>query len=603
MTLPENALHGAAGFNLSSRLGKAAAVAAVAVIVAVVLAPIIVIVVSSFWSAPFLQQPGQFTLANYARVLGSQRSLELLLNTTIFTVGTAVLSTAMGATLAWIVVRTRLPFPRLAAILPIFPVFLPTLLKDTSWIQLFSPQTGLVNLAINHVFGREESLFNIFSMGGMIADLSFAMTPVAYLMLIGPMGSIDRALEEASFASGAGHVRTLFRITLPVIRPALISAFALICIITACSFETPIVIGFPGGVSTYMSTIYRSMSGGTAPNFSLASAQSVFYLVLIMFLLGWYLWATRLEAKYALVSPRGASIEKLDLGGWKYLLFGIVVLYWLIAFAGLVVIAALISIMPYYTVTEGNPFHSFTLDHYRGLIADGALASVVNSLSLSAVVAVLTVACAFILSMVSVKTKWRGRRIADLVGTLPIACPPLVFSVALLITLVSVPGLSLLYNSWVPMIVASAVVFLPFAVRTLSSSLIAQPDSLTEASLASGAGHLRTMRSITIPILGPAIGGAALLVFMYSLRELAAVALLVRPGLSLVPTQIFGYLQTGAFPRANALNVVSLVLPAVLVAALLGLRQVYKHLKARHSAGRSSVQPSSATAAPSKAVA
>jgi iron(III) transport system permease protein len=185
--------------------------------------------------------------------------------------------------------------------------------------------------------------------------------------------------------------------------------------------------------------------------------------------------------------------------------------------------------------------------------------------------------------MVSLKTKWRGRRAADLVGTLPIACPPLVFSVALLITLVSVPGLAALYNGWIPMMVASAVAFLPFAVRTLSSALIALPNSLTEASLASGAGNVRTMRSITIPILGPAIAGAGLLVFMYSLRELAAVALLVRPGLSLVPTQIFGYLQTGQFPRANALNVVSLVLPALLIGVLYVLRALFRFVRQRVS--------------------
>jgi hypothetical protein len=72
---------------------------------------------------------------------------------------------------------------------------------------------------------------------------------------------------------------------------------------------------------------------------------------------------------------------------------------------------------------------------------------------------------------------------------------------------------------------------------------------------------------------------------MYSLRELAAVALLVRPGLSLVPTQIFGYLQTGQFPRANALNVVSLVLPALLVGCLYVVRSLVRIVRHRTSLG------------------
>ncbi len=268
----------------------------------------------------------------------------------------------------------------------------------------------------------------------------------------------------------------------------------------------------------------------------LASAQAVFYLILIFVLLGWYLWATRQEGKYALVSARGASADKLDVGGWKYLSSsGSSFCTGCFAFVGLVLIALLISIMPYYTVTEGNPFHSFTPEHYLGLIKDGVARSVINSLILAAVVAVVTVVCAFILSMVSLKTKWRGRRAVRPHRHAADRLPPLVFSVALLITLVSVPGLSSLYNGRIPMIAAVGG-GVP-AVRRAHDLELA--DRVAQCAYR-GVARLRrrpaphTMRSITIPILGPAIASASLLVFMYSLRELAAVALLVRPGLSLI---------------------------------------------------------------------
>ncbi len=104
----------------------------------------------------------------------------------------------MGTTMAWIVLAHAHSVSRIARALPAFPA-LPAVRfsRTTSWIQLYSPQTGLVNLAINHVFGLEKSIFNVFSMGGMIADVGFAMAPLAYLMMLGPLGSIDKALEES----------------------------------------------------------------------------------------------------------------------------------------------------------------------------------------------------------------------------------------------------------------------------------------------------------------------------------------------------------------------------------------------------------------------
>ena len=544
-----------------------------ALVVATILAPIVTVIYSSLWSAPFVQLPGQFTFANFAKTFSTPRNLDLAVNTVIYTVGSSLLAVFLGASLAWVVTRVRIPLARVLALLPIMPLFLPALLKDTSWIQLFSPTTGLVNLGLNHLFGWEKSLFNVFSMGGMIVNAGLSLAPVAYLMMLGPLGSMDRAFEEASLASGAGYWRTILTVIMPAMRPAIISAFALICVMAACSFETPIIIGLPGGVSTFMSAIYRSMSGGQSPNFALASAQAVVYLALTGVLLVWYVWATRREGKYALIANRGSSSDRMDVGRWRFVLIAYVLVYWFVAFAALVSMAILISLVPFYTVTGENPFRNFNLDNYRRVFADGAGDAIRGSVSLAVAVAAGAVGCAVLLAMVSLRTRWRLRKIADVAGTIPIGIPPLVFSVALLITVLSIPGLRYLYNSWIPMVIASVVAFLPFALRIVSSGLIAVPRSMEEASASCGASPGRTLVLVTLPLIGKALIGAAILVFVYSLRELAAVALLVRPGTALIPTQIFQYLQTGQFNLANTLNVISIVVAGTAFVLLMALQK------------------------------
>ncbi len=593
------------GSDSPARLARGGIALLTVLVIGVILAPIVTVVYSSLWSAPFVQLPGHFTLANFAEILSTPRNLDLLVNTAIYTAGAALLAVFLGASLAWVITRLRVPFVRVLGVLPIMPLFLPALLKDTSWIQLFSPTTGLVNLGLNHVFGWEESLFNVFSMGGMVVNAGLSLAPIAYLMVLGPLRSMDRALEEASFASGAGHWRTMTRVTMPAVKPAIISAFALICIIVACSFETPIIIGLPGGISTFMSAIYRSMSGGQSPNFAMASAQAVVYLVLTGALLVWYLRATRKEGKYALIANRGSSSDRIDVGGWRFVLAAYVVVYWFVSFAALMVMAVLVSLVPFYTVTGENPFRNFGLENYRRIFADGAADAIWGSVWLAAVVAVVAVACAVLLAMVSLRTTWRFRKVADAVGTFPIGIPPLVFSVALLITVLSVPGLRLFYNSWVPMVIASVVALLPFALRVVSSGLIAVPAAMEEASASCGASPTRTLFTVTLPLLGPALTGAALLVFVYSLRELAAVALLVRPGTALIPTQIFQYLQIGQFNLANTLNVVSILVAATAFTLLVALQKavqvVLRALRRRASRPTSGLlvegQPASVRAA------
>jgi iron(III) transport system permease protein len=176
------------------------------------------------------------------------------------------------------------------------------------------------------------------------------------------------------------------------------------------------------------------------------------------------------------------------------------------------------------------------------------------------------------LAFVALKTKWRGRRIVEVVATLPIGVPPVVFSAALLITLFSVPGFVSLYGTIVPLVVADVVVTLPFAIRVISGALISIQNSLLEASAASGASGARTMRKIVLPLLLPAATNAAMLVYIRSFLQLGAVVFLITPSFNLLPTQIFSTWGVGQYGIVSALNVLSVLLPMAVFALALGVR-------------------------------
>ena len=208
-----------------------------------------------------------------------------------------------------------------------------------------------------------------------------------------------------------------------------------------------------------------------------------------------------------------------------------------------------------------------------------------NSVELALIVSVVTVVLGITLSFVALKTRIRGRRVVEVIATMPIGLPPVVFSAALLITVLSIPGFVTLYGTIVPLVIACVVVNLPFAIRVLTGAVIAIQNQLLEASYASGAGTMRTVGRILVPLLLPAAGNAALLVFVNSLLQLGAVVFLITPSFNLLPTTIFSLWGTGNFGLVNALNVVSVAVPVALL-GIVALLRLLIGLTSRGVSGR-----------------
>lgn len=530
----------------------------------ILLLPLVVVVATSFSTGSISDPTSTPTLTNFGWLFSDSDLPGLLWTTALFTVGASLIALGLGAALAWSVSTLNLRGRRILRFLPLLTLALPSLLKDPAWIELYNPQSGVVNRLIG------AQVFDIYSMTGMIVVAGVNLAPIPYTVLLGPMESFDRSLQEASEVCGATPRRTLWRITIPALAPAFISALILTVVLVASAFETPVLIGLPGGIRTYISAIYQSIALSTVPNLNHAAAQTCLYLVLTGALLAWYVRATRRERRFVVITGRGSSprlSRPSPVASWA--VWALWVAYVVVSFLLPLLITIYESLLPYFSISSGAQFAMLGLGNYREVLGSSVVRQAFATSLVVAIVAVAgTVLCALGVAVIVFKTRLRGRRYFELLGMIPLGIPPIVFSIALLISVVSVPIISLSYGTVVPMVVAEMVASLPFALRILSSAIIQVDDGLLESSTICGASPVRTGLRVLMPVLRSSLLYSGAVVFILSFRELSAVVLLVASNTPLVPTVTFDDWANAQLGQVAALNVLSLAVTAVVAGAV-----------------------------------
>ena len=157
-----------------------------------------------------------------------------------------------------------------------------------SWTVLLSPRTGLINRALMEVFGLGEAPLNIYSLSGMVFVEALITAPLAFLMVSAALYSMDPALEESARVAGSSNMQIAWRITFPIVRPALLAAMMLNFVRAIESFDTPAIIALPARIEVFTTKIYREAIGAFPPNQNLAAAYAVSLLVITMIFVYFY---------------------------------------------------------------------------------------------------------------------------------------------------------------------------------------------------------------------------------------------------------------------------------------------------------------------------
>ncbi len=502
-----------------------------------------------------------FTLANYLRVFGDRDILPMLANSVVYAAGAAALGTGLGALLAWIVARTNTPGKALVELMPLYPILMPPVMKNIAWILLLAPRSGILNNLLQQGFGIQEQVFNAFSMAGMIWVFGLACVPLGYLFLLPVFLSFDPSLEESAYIAGSKPVRTMLSITFPLAVPAFMSAFVLNFLRGLRSFETPVLQGTPGNIQVFVSRVYDSMA--LEFNSGLATAYSIVLVLLSVVTLIVYVRATRFSERYATITGKGYRVKVIDIGAWKYITFLGVSLYFLVGIVVPFVVLIVVSMIPYFDYDTFMQFPSNLVltNYYTVLHHPSFVTGLYNSLVLATILAVVTVLAGIVMAFTIHRTGAYGTKIFEYIGTIPLAFPPLVLSVGLVIVFLGTP----LYNSLWALGIALFVAYFPYAFRNASGSIINIHKELDEAAWVHGAKWRHVFFKITLPILKPSVGGALFYIFIEALRNVDVAVLLTSPGHEYGPVTLFDYFRVGQWAEAAAGGVIYLVILIIAV--------------------------------------
>jgi iron(III) transport system permease protein len=527
---------------------------------AAIITPVLVVLWRSFTSGRLGFDVG-LNVANYVRVFSDRDIFPMLSNSVIYAAGAALFGTGVGALLAWIVARTNTPGKALVELMPLYPILMPTIMKNIAWILLLAPKSGILNGMLQHFLGIETLVFNAFSMAGMIWVFGLACVPLGYLFLLPVFLSFDPSLEESAYIAGSKPINTMFKITFPLAVPAFVSAFVLNFLRGLRSFETPVLQGTPGNIKVFVSRVYDSMALEFNPG--LATSYSVVLVVLSVITLYFYVRATRFSERYATITGKGYRVRVIDIGPWKYLTFLAVFLYFLAGILVPFIVLIVVSMIPYYDYDTFMQFptNAVFTNYFTVLRHPSFVTGLYNSLVLSVSIAIITVLAGITMAFTIYRTRAWGTKLFEFIGTLPLAFPPLVLSVGLVIIFIGTP----LYNSLWALGIGLFVAYFPYAFRNASGSIVNIHKELDEAAWVHGAKWRHVFFKITLPILKPSVGGALFYIFIEAIRNVDVAVLLTAPGKEYGPVTLFEYFRLGQWAEAAAGGVIYLIILIVAV--------------------------------------
>jgi len=364
-----------------------------------------------------------------------------------FSVVSAVFTTIFATTYAWIVARTDVPGKRVLELLPILGLSVPLLFKAFSWEFMLNPNSGILNSMLRLLLGAGAPLLNINTMAGLIFVQSFTNVPIVYLITLAAMKSLDSSLEEASRVSGRGVLSTFVSVTVPLVRPAVISAFLLAIIGGVGAFEFPFVLGQPGGLHFLATEVYFYAQQRVPPAYGSAGDVSVLYAAITIVCVSAYIWSTRRSFKFQVVTGRSSAAHRQLLGSYRYLAclvcFAILFFEFIIPFSGLV----LMSSAKIFASNLNSVQFTFPTFYLSALKIPLLFASLRTTLLFGLMAAALATIIGALLSYTALKSKTRGARLADFISAVPLAFPGVVYGVALFWTFLLIPGMSWLFGT------------------------------------------------------------------------------------------------------------------------------------------------------------
>jgi iron(III) transport system permease protein len=468
-------------------------------------------------------------------------------------------ATLLGAPLAFFTARYSFPGKALIALLPMTTLVVPEVIAAQTWLMVFG-NNGFVTRWLESFGVTVPSFYGWF---GLITVMTFIYYTYVYIGTLAAIRGFDSQLEEASQSLGVPPGKTLLKVMVPVVAPAIIASAILVFTLVVGNFAVATILGHSVpllSVLTYQSFV-SEMGANPVMQSTLASV-SIAIVALVLFVQRWILSRGRFE----IVQGRGA--KPVRVGGLRALL--------LAALAGLVV---LVSMLPLFTVVVGaftrarGPVMRWgewtTANMERVLL--NASDPIWNTLRYASIALVLSLIISTLVAYLIVKKRNVLTPAIDYLGALPLALSGTVLGIGLVMSFRG-PWLPLAGTAGI-IVLAYLIRRLPFGIRNASSTLYNIPDSIEDASVSLGVPPLQSFFKAVLPIMVPAIAAAGVLVWTTTVAELSASVVVYSAGQETLPIQIFRLIDSNLMAQASAYG---LVLLAIILVPILLATTVFK---------------------------
>ena len=471
-------------------------------------------------------------------------TLIIISRSVMLAISVALLSCFIAVPLAWLTTRTDLPLRKMWQILTVLPLVIPSYIGAYLFISAIGPK-GLIFHQLDQIMDIQY-FPNLYGFDGCLIILSLLNYPYVLLTVRGAINELDPSLEDAAHTLGFSKIKTFTGITLPLIKPAIISGAILVALYTLSDFGAVSILRY----KTFTWSIYNqynaSFNQGTA-----AMLSSLLFLVASAFLFTEVI--LKGKGDYFRTSTGSARRQKVtELGNWRIPSF---------LFCALIVLCSLlipVTILIYWLIRVSDTIVPF------GQLIDSTFNSVLLSSSTAIAITILVIPVGILItSHRSIMSTWLERTYFT-----SYALPSIAVSLALVVV-----GIKLgkpIYQSHFILITGLIVLFLPTGLSPIKIALLQVNPLIKESALTLGRGYLHTTLTVTLPLIKRGLGMSFAIVFLVTMKELPAIMILSPLDFNTLTMSIWSYSTEAFFAQASIPALMLILISTAPLAIIMG---------------------------------
>lgn len=508
------------------------------------------------------------------QLLSDPKTPKVLWNTALLALGSLAVALVAGSAVAFSVWTLPPRVRRWTTFLPVLPLLIPGVAHVIGFVFLFSPENGYINafLRMTPFFsGQFDGPFNVYTIWGIITYTGLSLASYVYLFVFTGLQDLGTDYIQAARANGAGPARTLFRVTIPMLRPVFVYSGMIVLLLAMGQFTGPLMLGRRQGIDVVTTEMYL-ITTEFPVNYALGASYAMPLIVAAALIL--WMQHRIIGNRDRFIGRGHSSIAMLPTPlPLRVLAVTIIAVFALLSAILPLLALIFVSLSPFWSGTISLA-HLTTQNIERVLANPVVISSIFTTLRLAIVSIVIVLPLGMLVAMAIFYRSllWRPLSVAmDAVASLPLAIPSALIGFGFLFAYSATPfGL---YGSAAGMILAFVTVKLPFAVRYQLASLIALGSTQVEAARANGSGPVRTFFQIILPLARSGVAAAGAVIFVLLIHEFGVAVMLRSTDTNVMSVVLFELFNTGGlYPEvaSMALVMTAITMVGVILALAVG---------------------------------